>query len=223
MVLIEEISRNMKSQQDTRLTRSNVHATGLVCTQVTADTSFRCPQMARRFSCARMEVDLVWSSTWSLKKVLFIAQRYLPFFDAATLCFVRANVCLPICFNSIDSNGSTISNFNATRVGGLESEQTIRSSPVGFLFLDGCCWFPGHDYVPTWHRISLDPIAHSRYYGFEVLSAINVVVVNTLSVRYLDILSSVLLHIRVYMRDVELPVRSGGITKNQSNPNLVYG
>ncbi|EDR03400.1 uncharacterized protein LACBIDRAFT_307201 [Laccaria bicolor S238N-H82] len=26
---------------DTRLTRSNVHATGLVCTQVTADTSFR--------------------------------------------------------------------------------------------------------------------------------------------------------------------------------------
>ena len=36
-----------------------------------------------------MEVDLVWSSTWSLMKVLFIAQRYLPFFDAAVLCFIR--------------------------------------------------------------------------------------------------------------------------------------
>ena len=36
-----------------------------------------------------MEVDLVWSSNWSPMKILFIAQRYLPFFDAAALCFVR--------------------------------------------------------------------------------------------------------------------------------------
>ncbi|EDR00927.1 uncharacterized protein LACBIDRAFT_312913 [Laccaria bicolor S238N-H82] len=35
-----------------------------------------------------MEVDLVWSSNWSLMNVLFIAQRYLPFLDAAALCFV---------------------------------------------------------------------------------------------------------------------------------------
>ncbi|EDR00860.1 uncharacterized protein LACBIDRAFT_333790 [Laccaria bicolor S238N-H82] len=35
-----------------------------------------------------MEVDLVWSSNWSLMNVLFIAQRYLPFLDAAVLCFL---------------------------------------------------------------------------------------------------------------------------------------
>lgn len=35
-----------------------------------------------------MEVDLVWSSHWSPMNVVFIAQRYLPFVDAAALCFI---------------------------------------------------------------------------------------------------------------------------------------
>ncbi|EDQ98969.1 uncharacterized protein LACBIDRAFT_335488 [Laccaria bicolor S238N-H82] len=36
-----------------------------------------------------MEVDLVWSSKWRFTKVLYILQRYLPFVDAAILCFLH--------------------------------------------------------------------------------------------------------------------------------------
>lgn len=36
-----------------------------------------------------MEVDLVWSSKWGFMKVLYLLQRYLPFVDAAILCFLR--------------------------------------------------------------------------------------------------------------------------------------
>jgi hypothetical protein len=35
-----------------------------------------------------MEVDLVWSSKWTFMKVLYFAQRYLPFVDAVALCFL---------------------------------------------------------------------------------------------------------------------------------------
>jgi len=33
-----------------------------------------------------MEIELVWSSPWGFVKVLYIVQRYLPFFDAIFLC-----------------------------------------------------------------------------------------------------------------------------------------
>lgn len=36
-----------------------------------------------------MEVDLVWSSKWGFMKVLYLLQRYLPFVDAAILCFLH--------------------------------------------------------------------------------------------------------------------------------------
>lgn len=36
-----------------------------------------------------MEVDLVWSSKWTFMKVLYLAQRYLPFVDAVALCLLN--------------------------------------------------------------------------------------------------------------------------------------
>ncbi|KIK00681.1 hypothetical protein K443DRAFT_678976 [Laccaria amethystina LaAM-08-1] len=36
-----------------------------------------------------MEVDLVWSSKWTFMKMLYFAQRYLPFVDAVALCFLN--------------------------------------------------------------------------------------------------------------------------------------
>ena len=36
-----------------------------------------------------MEIEFVWSSPWGFVKVLYIVQRYLPFFDAIFLCLTR--------------------------------------------------------------------------------------------------------------------------------------
>ncbi|KIJ97951.1 hypothetical protein K443DRAFT_681150 [Laccaria amethystina LaAM-08-1] len=36
-----------------------------------------------------MEFEFVWSSPWSFMKVLYIAQRYLPFCDAICLCLIH--------------------------------------------------------------------------------------------------------------------------------------
>jgi len=36
-----------------------------------------------------MEVNLVWSSKWTFMKVLYFAQRYLPFVDSVALCFLN--------------------------------------------------------------------------------------------------------------------------------------
>ena len=36
-----------------------------------------------------MEVDLVWSAKWGFMEVVYVLQRYLPFVDAAVLCFLR--------------------------------------------------------------------------------------------------------------------------------------
>ena len=36
-----------------------------------------------------MEIEFVWSSSWGFMKVLYIVQRYLPFWDTVILSLIR--------------------------------------------------------------------------------------------------------------------------------------
>lgn len=57
---------------------------GLFCNTVVGATMFLYDYLLT----LGMEVDLVWSSKWTFMKVLYLAQRYLPFVDAVALCLL---------------------------------------------------------------------------------------------------------------------------------------
>ncbi|EDR01502.1 uncharacterized protein LACBIDRAFT_333151 [Laccaria bicolor S238N-H82] len=161
-----------------------------------------------------MEVDLVWSSKWGFMKVLYILQRYLPFVDAAILCFLHqfSTTISPSTCSVVEKLRGLILTLRAWAVwrrdGRLGTALSILfvatvSFPARFTIpypeFQGC-FITGSNRMVYINWVILmiyeadrrgeDASFHAVVYR-DVLSTINVVVVTSLSENYLDMLSSV--------------------------------